>query len=59
MKINAIQNQTFINVIAPYKEEDFPLFNLIGVAYGTFQTFLACYGLFPVLPLFTSDEVTE
>ena len=45
--------------LLPYKEEDFPLFNLIGVAYGTFQTFLACYGLFPVLPLFTSDEVTE
>ena len=42
-----------------YKEEGFSLFHLIGVASGTFQTFPACYGLFPVVPLFTSDEVTE
>ena len=42
-----------------YKKERFSLFHLIGVASGTFQTFLACYGLFLVVPLFTSDEVTE
>ena len=42
-----------------YKKERFPLFHLIGVASGKFQTFPACYDLFPVVPLFTSDEVTE
>ena len=40
-------------------KEGFSLFHLIGVASGTFQTFLACYGLFPVVPLFTSDEITN
>ena len=35
------------------------LFHLTGVASGTFQTSPACYGLFPVVPLFTSDKVTE
>ena len=42
-----------------YKKELFSLFHLIGVASGNFQTFPAYYGLFPVVPLFTSDEVTE
>ena len=42
-----------------YKEKGFSLFHLIGVVSGTFQTFLACYGLFPVVPLFTSDEITN
>ena len=42
-----------------YKEEGFSLFPLIEVASDTFQTFPGCYGLFPVVPLFTSDEVTE
>ena len=42
-----------------YKEEGFSLCHLIGVASGTFQTFPACHGFFPVVPLFTSDEVTD
>ena len=42
-----------------YKEEGFSLFPLIEVASDTFQTFPGCYGLFPVVLLFTSDEVTE
>ena len=42
-----------------YKVEGFSLFHLIGVASGTFQTFPACYGLFPVVPLFTGDDATE
>ena len=42
-----------------YKKEGFSLFHLIGVASGTFQTFPVCYGLLPVVPLFTSDEVTD
>ena len=42
-----------------YKEEGFSLFHLLCVGSDTFQTFRACYGLFPVVPLFTSGEVTE
>ena len=43
-----------------HKERDFSLFHLvIGVASGTFQPFAACYGLFRVVPLVTTDEVTD
>ena len=41
------------------KEGAFSLFHLSGVVSGTFQPFPACYGLFWVIPLFTSDDVTE
>ena len=38
---------------AHYRRSDWS--DLIGLASVSFQT---CYGLFPVVPLFTSDEVT-
>ena len=42
-----------------HTEGGFSLFHLLWVVSGTFQTFLACYGLFRVIPLFTSHKVTE
>ena len=59
MKINPTQNQTSINVIARLQRRRFFIFSLDWSCSGTFQTFPACFGLFPVAPLFTSDEVTE
>ena len=55
MKINAIQNH-WIFVIGAHKEGDFSLLHLFGVVSGRFQPFSACYCLFRIVPLFTSDD---
>ena len=41
------------------QEGGFSLFHLFGIVSGTFQAFLACYGLFRVFPFFASKDVTE
>ena len=45
--------------LVAHTEGGFSLFHLLGVVSGTFQTLLACYGLFRAVPLFTSHKVTE
>ena len=45
--------------LVAHKEGSFSLFHLFGVLSGTFQPFPACHGLFRVVSLFTSDDVTE
>ena len=44
--------------LVAHTEGGFSLFHLLGVVSGTFQTLLACYGLFWAVPLFTSHKVT-
>ena len=41
------------------RKKGFSLFHLFGVGPGSFQRVLACYGLFLVVSLFTSDNITE
>ena len=46
--------------LVAHKEESFFLFHLLfGVVSGSLQSFLACYGLFRFVSLFTSDDVIE
>ena len=45
--------------LATHKEEDFSLFHLFGIVSGTLQPLLASYGLFCVVPFFTTNDVTE
>ena len=44
--------------LVAHTEWGFSLFHLLGVVSSTFQTLLACYGLFQAVPLFTSHKVT-
>ena len=48
-----------INVMDCPQRSRFFLFRLFGVVSGLFQPILASYGLSQVVPLFTSDYVTE
>ena len=45
--------------LAPHQEGGFSLSHLFGIVSGALQPLLACYGLFYVVPLFTSNDVTE
>ena len=51
-KINAMQNHWMPSM-------SFSLFELFGVVSGPLQLFPAFYGMFRIVPLFTSDDVTE
>ena len=46
-----------INV--PHQEGGFSLFYLLGIVFRTSQPVLDCYGLFRVVPFFTSNDATE
>ena len=63
MKINYKLSKSieFLSILLiAHKEGGFTLFHLLfGVVSGTFQAILAFYGLFQVVPLLTSDGVTE
>ena len=45
--------------LVAHQEKGFSLFHLFTVISGTFQPLLASYDFFPVVPFFTSNEVTE
>ena len=46
--------------LVAHKERDFSLFYLvIGVAFCSFQSIVAFYGLFRVSPIAASDDVTD
>ena len=45
--------------LATHKVVGFTMFHLFRVVSGTFRSLLACYGLFRMVPLSTSNDVTE
>ena len=45
--------------LVAHKDRGLSLFHLFGVALDTLQPLLVCYGLFPIAPLFTNNNVTE
>ena len=45
--------------LVAHQDGGFSLFHFFGVVSGTFQPLLPSYGLFRVVPLFASNDVTE
>ena len=45
--------------LVAYQEGGFSLFHMFAIVSGMLQPLLVCYGLFRVVPFFTSNDVTE
>ena len=45
--------------LVAHQEGGISLFHLFGIVSATFQPLLAYYGLFRIVPFFTSNNVTE